>query len=74
VTLADETTGRPETLTHLLQTDAAINPGNSGGPLVDTLGRVVGINTASSSSAEGLGFAIPIDAAAAIMAQAQSVA
>jgi S1-C subfamily serine protease len=74
VTLADEQTGRPETLTNLLQTDAAINPGNSGGPLVDLEGRVVGINTASSGSAEGIGFAIAIDTAATIMAQAQSVA
>jgi serine protease Do len=42
-----------------LQTDAAINPGNSGGPLVDTQGRVVGINTLGIGQAEGIGFAIP---------------
>lgn len=44
---------------HLLQTDASINPGNSGGPLLNTNGEVVGINTAVSSQAQGIGFAIP---------------
>jgi len=47
-----------------IQTDAAINPGNSGGPLLDTLGRVVGINTAINSpsgGSVGIGFAIPVN-------------
>ncbi len=50
-------------LQNVLQTDAAINPGNSGGPLVDSQGRVVGINTAVAGQAQNIGFAISIDQA-----------
>lgn len=57
-------------LSNLLQTDAAINPGNSGGPLIDLGGNVIGINTAVATSAEGIGFAIPINIARPIMEQA----
>lgn len=49
---------------HLIQTDAAINPGNSGGPLLDSAGRLIGVNTAifsPSGAYAGVGFAIPID-------------
>ena len=49
---------------HLIQTDAPINPGNSGGPLLDSAGRIIGINTAiysPSGAYAGIGFAVPID-------------
>jgi S1-C subfamily serine protease len=49
---------------HLIQTDAAINPGNSGGPLLDSAGRLIGINTAiysPSGTSAGIGFAVPVD-------------
>jgi S1-C subfamily serine protease len=56
------TTGR--TIAGVIQTDAAINPGNSGGPLLDSAGRLIGVNTAifsPSGSSSGIGFAVPVD-------------
>ncbi|RZS91717.1 S1-C subfamily serine protease [Motilibacter rhizosphaerae] len=69
ITASDEDGGNPETLTSLLETDAAIQAGDSGGPLVDTAGRVVGMDTAASASggyataaytSTTQGYAIPI--------------
>ena len=64
------TTTSNDQLSNLIQTDAAINPGNSGGPLLDAGGNVIGINTAIAENSNGIGFAIPIDIARPIMAQA----
>jgi len=52
-----------------IQTDASINPGNSGGPLINMKGNVVGINTAIIASGQGIGFAVPVNMAKAVIKQ-----
>ena len=62
--------GRP--ISDVIQTDASINPGNSGGPLLDSSGRLIGINTAiysPSGANAGIGFAVPVDTVNAIVPQ-----
>jgi S1-C subfamily serine protease len=57
---------------HLIQTDAAINPGNSGGPLLDSNGRLIGINTAiysPSGASAGIGFSVPVDTVMRVVPQ-----
>jgi S1-C subfamily serine protease len=64
-------TGRP--IQGMIQTDAAINPGNSGGPLLDSAGRVIGVNTAifspNGAGFIGIGFAVPVDTVNQIVPQ-----
>lgn len=71
LTATDSNGSNAETLSDMIQTDAAINQGNSGGPLVNAAGEVIGINTATgdSSASENMGFAIPISSVKGMLAQ-----
>jgi S1-C subfamily serine protease len=60
------------TVEGVIQTDAAINPGNSGGPLLDSVGRLIGVNTqiiSPSGAYAGIGFAVPVDTVNRIVPQ-----
>ena len=59
--------GQSEQLDEVIQTDAAINPGNSGGPLLDTTGKVIGVNVAVALGSENIGFALPANIASDIV-------
>lgn len=59
-------------MSNLIQTDATINPGNSGGPLINNDGEIIGINTVKITSAEGIGFAVPINVIKPIIQKLES--
>ncbi len=67
LTATDSSRTQIETLSDMIQTDAAINGGNSGGPLLNAAGEVIGINTAYASQGNNVGFAIPISSVKGII-------
>jgi len=68
-TIKIDTDTGPNFMEDLIQTDASINPGNSGGPLLNIKGQVIGINTIKVTTAEGIGFAVPINVVHGIIRQ-----
>ena len=71
ITAGNAFEGYVEKLDDVIQTDAAINPGNSGGPLLNSAGQVIGINVAVASSAQNIGFAIPVNVVKDALSQYQ---
>ena len=70
VTLQDPVTGQNLQLDKMLQTDAAISADNEGGPVLNVAGDVVGVAVTAADSSQGIGFAVPIDVATALIAKA----
>lgn len=71
-TITFEEDGEKIYMSNLIQTDATINPGNSGGPLLNIYGEIIGINTVKITSAEGIGFAVPINIIKTILQKFES--
>ncbi len=69
ITAWNDSTGTSETLSGVIQTDAAINPGNSGGPLATLGGKVVGVGVATVKGSQSIGFALPVSEVKAALAQ-----